>query len=58
MLEKWCTASKVNTFQGVQELFPLEDFKNCLPESLVVHLNDLIFLVEAAVMADEYVLTH
>ncbi len=58
MLEKWCAASKVNTFQGVQELIPLEDFKNCLPESLVVHLNDLIFLVEAPVMADEYVLTH
>ncbi len=60
MLEKWCAASKVNTFEGLQELILLEDFKNCLPESLVVHLNEqkVTSLAEAAVMADEYVLTH
>ncbi|KAI2661960.1 Gag polyprotein [Labeo rohita] len=60
MLEKWCAASKVNTFEGLQELILLEDFKNCLPESLVVHLNEqkVMSLAEAAVMADEYVLTH
>ncbi len=40
MLEKWCAASKVNTFEGLQELILLEDFKNCLLESLVVHLNE------------------
>lgn len=60
MLEKWCAASKVNTFEGLQELILLEDFKNCLPESLVVHLNEqkVTSLADAAVMADEYVLTH
>ncbi len=60
MLEKWCAASKVNTFEGLQELILLEDFKNCLLESLVVHLNEqkVTSLAEAAVMADEYVLTH
>lgn len=39
ILEKLCAASKVTTFEGLQELIFLEDFKSCLSESLVVHLN-------------------
>lgn len=35
----WCAASEVTTFEGLQELILLEDFKGCLPESLVLHLN-------------------
>lgn len=38
----------------------MEDLKNCVPESVVVHLNDqkVMTLSEAAVIADEFVLTH
>lgn len=55
MLEKWCAPSKVTTFEGLQELILLEVLKNCLPQSLVVHLNEQKV---SAVMADEYMLTH
>lgn len=38
----------------------LQDFKNCLPENVVVHLNEqkVTSLSNAAVLADEFVLTH
>lgn len=38
----------------------LEEFKKCLPERIVVHLNEqkVETLSAAAVFADEYVLTH
>lgn len=38
----------------------LEDFKNCVSENLVVHLNEqkVVCLSNAAVLADEFVLTH
>ncbi len=38
----------------------LEEFKNCVPENFVVHLNEqkINSLYEAAVLADEFVLTH
>lgn len=47
-------------FKQLQELILLEDLKNCVPESVVVHLNDqkVIKLSKAAVIADEFVLTH
>lgn len=47
-------------FERLQELILLEDFKGCLPENLVLHLNEqkVSTLSEAAVFADEYVLTH
>lgn len=60
LFEKWCCASKISNFEQLQELILLEEFKNCVPESVVVHLNDqkVITLSEAAVIADEFVLTH
>lgn len=38
----------------------LEDFKSCVPESLVVHLNKkrISKLSEAAILADEFIPTH
>lgn len=38
----------------------LEEFKDCLPERVVVYLNEqkVISLSQAAVLADEFVLTH
>lgn len=38
----------------------LEEFKSCLPENIVIHLNEqkINSLSEAAVLADEFALTH
>lgn len=50
----------VTTLEHLQELVLLEEFKNCVPESVVVHLNDqkVTSLADAAVLADEFALTH
>lgn len=60
MFEKWCLSSKTTTFEELRELILLEDFKSCLPEGVVVHLNErkMTSLLDAAVLADEFVLTH
>lgn len=60
LFEKWCAASKVTTFEQLKELILLEDLKNSLPEVIVVHLNEKKVgkLSEAAVLTDEFVLTH
>lgn len=38
----------------------LEDFKSCVPESLVVHLNEkrIFKLSEAAILAGKFILKH
>ncbi len=48
------------SFEQLKELILLEDFKNCVPENVVVHLNDqkIMTLSEAAVISDEFMLTH
>ncbi|KAF3706922.1 hypothetical protein EXN66_Car000093 [Channa argus] len=60
LFDKWCTASKVTEFEQLRELMLLEEFKTCLPERIVVYLNEqkVDFLSKAAVLADEFVLTH
>ncbi len=54
LLEKWCATSKTTTFDQLQELFLLEDFKNCLPGNLVTYLNEqkVNSLLAAAVLAN------
>lgn len=60
LLDKWCAASKVSDFAQLRELFLLEEFKSCLPDKIVVYLNEqkVDTLSKAAVLADEFVLTH
>jgi len=60
LFDKWCTASKVSDFNELRELVLLEEFKGCLPDRVVVYLNEqkVISLSQAAVLADEFVLTH
>ncbi len=60
LFEKWCFSNRVTTLEHLQELVLLEEFKNCVPESVVVHLNDqkVTSLVDAAVLADKFTLTH
>ena len=60
LFDRWCRSMKVSDFAGLRELMLLEDFKNCLPERIVTHINDrnVLEISRAAVLADEYVLTH
>lgn len=50
----------MNDFASLRELILLKDFKSCLPERVVVYLNKqkVSSLSHAAVLADEFVLTH
>lgn len=47
-------------FSAVCELMLLEEFKNCLPDRIIVYLNEqkVCTLKAAAVAADEFALTH
>lgn len=60
LFDKWIVSSEVNDFESLRELILLEEFKNCIPDRIVVHLNEQRsnLLAAAAVLADEYVLTH
>ncbi|KAL4006226.1 NLR family CARD domain-containing protein 3 [Sarotherodon galilaeus] len=60
LFDKWCSASKASDCDSLRELMLLEDFKQCLPESIVLYLNEqkVTTLATAGVLADEYVLTH
>ena len=60
LFDRWCLASKAKTLADVRELILLEDFKNHLPENIVVYLNEqkVASIAQAAVLADEYALTH
>lgn len=60
LFEKWCLSSGIMTLDQLQELLLLEDFKSSIPENIVVHLIEqkVANLSDAAVLADEFVLTH
>ena len=60
LIDRWCTAQNVQTREDLRQLVLLEDFKNCLPESVAVYLNEqeVQKLDEATVLADKFVLTH
>lgn len=60
LFDRWCNASKIDNFELLRELILLEEFKGCLPERVVIYLNEqkVTSLSQAAVFADEYTLTH
>ena len=60
LFDRWCHSLQVYDFDKLRDLMLVEDFKNCLPERIVTHINDrkALNVSEAAVLADEYVLTH
>ena len=59
LFDKWSTACKVDDFDSLRELLLLEELKKCLPDRMVVYLNEqkVSSLSSAVVLADEYVLT-
>lgn len=36
LFDKWCISSNVTDFKTLRELLLLEEFKNCVPEHVVV----------------------
>ena len=60
LFDKWCQACNVKTVAEMRELILLEEFKKCLPERIVVYLNEQkeTSVTKAAVLADEFILTH
>lgn len=40
IFDMWCVASSTETFDQLQELLLLEDFKTCTAENTVMHIND------------------
>lgn len=60
LFDKWINSCKMNKFESLKELILLEEFKNCVPDRIVVYLNEqkVQTLSAAAVLADEYMLTH
>ena len=57
---RWRVASDVKTFDNLCELILVEQFRETLPENLATYLSErgADTLSEAAVLADDYALTH
>ena len=58
--DRWCLSQGVETLGDLRALVLVEEFKNCLPEEVTTYLNEnkTVSLSDAAVLADEYALTH
>ncbi|KAL2076889.1 hypothetical protein ACEWY4_027519 [Coilia grayii] len=60
LFDRWLASPNVTTFEALRNLIVSEDFTNCLPQAVATHVNEHKELTpaKAAVLADEYVLTH
>lgn len=60
MFTRWCQSQKVENLDQLRELILVEEFKNCVPASVSTYLNEqkALTIADAAVLADEFVLTH
>lgn len=60
LFNRWCAASDVTTFEDLCNLVVLEQLKNSVPEQVAAYITERKAKTprEAAVLADEYVLTH
>ena len=58
--DRWCTSQSTQTKEQLRELVLLEEFKRCVPDDVAMYVNDrkVTTLAQAAVCADEFVLTH
>ncbi len=57
---RWCSASKVSSFTELCNLVVLEQFKQSVPSCIAAYINERKVKTpsDAAVLADEYILTH
>ena len=61
VLEKWCDSKRIDRdVEKLRQLILAEEFLNCVPEEVRVHLSERKTDVsyEMAALADEYTLTH
>ena len=60
LFNRWCKASNATNFDTLSQLVLIEEFKNSLPDRIVTYLNKqkVGTLAQAAVLADEFVLSH
>lgn len=60
LFDRWCQSEKVKDLNKLRNLVLLEEFKNCLPEQISTYVTEqkVTTVSDAAVLADEYVLTH
>lgn len=60
LFDRWCSAQEVKNLEQLRDLILMEEFKNCLPDKIATYLNEqkVTNVLDAAVLADEYVLTH
>lgn len=60
LFDRRCAAGTVTDQSALYELMLLEDFKNCLPDRLVVYLNEQQGMspARAAVLLDKFILTN
>lgn len=58
--DRWYIASNVDNFERLRDLIILEQFKNIVPDYIAIYINEKKphDAVEAAVLADDYILTH
>ena len=60
-LDKWCDSKRIDgDAEKLRQLILAEEFLNCLPEEVRIHVNERKTDVnyEMAALADEYILTH
>lgn len=60
LFDRWCSSQKVTNFSELKQLLLMEEFKNSLSEKVTTYLNEQkeMDVSKAAVLVDEYVLTH
>lgn len=58
--DRWCAASNVSTFEELRDLILLEQFRNIVTDNIATYINENKpgTVAEAAVLADEFILTH
>ena len=60
LMDRWCMSQKVESREQLRQLSLLEEFKNCVPKGVATYVKEqkVTRLDEAAVLSDEFVLTH
>lgn len=58
--DHWCLASDIDNFEKLHDLIILEQFKNIVPDYMATYINEKMphGAIKAAVLADNYILTH
>ena len=60
LFNRWCISQKAESREELRQLVLLEDFMNCVPETVALFLSEqeVKNIGDAAVLADKFVLTH